>query len=157
MNDNSSWELGCFFSFYNYGGDIRLFNGGWEDAFVTVGELSFMHEIKENKDILTINERYEDDKYGEWAIAEVMIGSNTFKEVFVSPLAMKEYNEGESSGFIFFQLVGANKCLNAIYYGSNQHSVILSHFFKSIRNGISMNVDCTINGPGRLWQDINNN
>lgn len=151
-DDNLNKELICNFSFYNYGGNIRISDGVPDDVFIGFGKLSFMHEIV-NNDILTITERYKDNKYGEWAMAEVSIGFNVVDEVFVSPLAMKAYDEGENTGLIFFQVVSGDKCLSAIYYGSTQDCIVLSDFSNRIWRGVSP--EGPITSPGRFWRNIN--
>lgn len=153
--DNEN-RLGCMFSFYNYGDDLCLWRGCDDDGFARVGKLAFIATLNLDKDDITIMETHTNDKYGEWAIANVYFDKYSFNDVFVSPLAMKAYKEGEIYQFVFFQLVGDSKYLNAIYYGSSSDCRIIDHYSHLIVNGLTTNVDGPIKGPGPFWHELTN-
>ena len=149
-------RLGCMFSFYNYGDDLCLWQGGGDDMFIRVGKLAFITTIDLSEADITIMETCTNDKYGEWAIANVHFDKYSFSDVFISPLAMKAYNEGENYQFVLFQLVGDSKYLNAIYYASPNDCEIINRYSHLIVNGLTTNVDGPINGPGPFWHESTN-
>lgn len=157
LKDNGKIDFACYFKFFNYGGDITLFNGGGDGWFVCVGEIKYIEILDEDRDNVMFEGRYQNDKYGEWALADATIKGHSFKNVFVSPLAINAYNEGKTDCFVFVQLFSGNKYfLNAIYYCSPLDNIIISYCRDRIITcpDASLWAEGPTNGPGRFWQTI---
>jgi hypothetical protein len=155
MNRNQI-NLGCMFTFYNYGGNIKLFNGYIDDSFVqTLGQINAILAIQ-NINEFTIGNRNTDEKYGDWAYVNVSNGMSTLTNIFMTPLALKAYDKGERDNFIFVNFSSDDKYMNVIFHGTNKESMIASKFQNTIiSNSMGFNVNGPNTGPGIFWHEIN--
>lgn len=81
----------CQLSFFNYGDDIRLFNGCLDDIFVTgLGKINVAYALSDNDEI-SVESKSNNEKYGDWGIANVRIinGKYSFVNVYMTPLSLK--------------------------------------------------------------------
>ena len=75
--------LSCRFSFFNYGGAIRLSNAMKDDYYaVGIGSINAIKVLDKN-DIISITDKRHDDKYGDWAFVNLTIGNAILHEVFL--------------------------------------------------------------------------
>lgn len=153
INSPNYLDFACQFSFFNYGEDIRLFNGCNDDFFITgIGTINYAYVLK-NEDNIEIASKSRSEKYGEWALVNLTIGDTFVKDVFMTPLSMKAYMDGDDDSFIFLQFVASDKYMNVLFYGGpkeclivrNRPNVILS------RSEPSYNIDTPKSGPGQFW------
>ena len=70
-----------------------------------------------NEDQIEITNRTQSEKYGEWAIANIFIGNQYVRDVFVTPLAMNAYNKRDDNSYILVQFVDETKYMNVVFYG----------------------------------------
>lgn len=153
ITNSISYNFCCEFSFFNYGEDIRLFNGCNEDFFITgIGTIRYARVLKREDNIEIASKRH-NEKYGDWALVNLTIGKELVADVFMTPLAMKAYKDGDDDSYIFIQFVAKDKYMNVLFYGGPREclvvmdcpDVILTH------SDVSYNIDGTISGPGQFW------
>ena len=143
----------CEFSFFNYGEGIRLFNGCDDDTFITgIGTIRYAYVLKMEDNIEIASKRH-NKKYGEWALANLNIGNESVTDVFMTPLAMKAYKNGDDNSFIFMQFAASNKHMNVLFYGGPQECIVVSNCPNVIitHSDISYDIDTPIGGPGQFW------
>ena len=148
-NIPNNFDLGCQFSFFNYGENIRLFNGCIDDSFITgIGTINLICVLK-YKDI-HFTHRENSKKYGDWALVTLSFG---ISDAFMTPLAMKAYKESEDDCYIFIQFIAKDKYMNVLFYGGPNECFVVSKFPNYIIQqsyGSRVN-DNLKNGPGRFW------
>lgn len=153
INSPNHCDYACEFSFFNYGEDIRLFNGCNEDFFITgIGTIRYARVLKREDNIEIASKRH-NEKYGDWALVNLTIGKELVADVFMTPLAMKAYKDGDDDSYIFIQFVAKDKYMNVLFYGGpreclvvmDRPDVILTH------SDVSYNIDGPISGPGQFW------
>ena len=153
-NNTINQDITCEFSFFNYGENIRLFNGYIDDVFINnFGTIYYAYVVK-IKDDIKINSIEHNTKYGDWALVDLAIGSGFVYNVYMTPLSMKAYKNGNQDGYIFFQFVNGNKHMNVIFYGGPEECIIVSSCPNVIlpRREYGMaNIDGLISGPGQFW------
>lgn len=151
-NNQPYLGIGCRFSFFNYGEDIRLFNGCVDDSFVTsIGALNYVH-VLDGCDEINFDVTYKNRKYGEWAISTISLSGNYLQNVFVTPLALKAYKDNIKDSFILIQFSAANKFLNVLFYGGPKECEIIKYYPQTI---IPDNSISNLNDRGRFWHEIN--
>lgn len=153
VTNSVKFNFGCEFTFFNYGGDIRLFNGCNDDCFITgIGIIRYAYVLKK-EDNIEIASKIHSEKYGEWALANLTIGNEYVPDVFMTPLAMKAYKTGDDDSFIFIQFVASNKHMNVLFYGGPRECLVVSECPNVIitHSDISYNIDTPISGPGQFW------
>lgn len=154
ITNSVNFSFGCEFTFFNYGEDIRLFNGCNDDCFITgIGTIRYACVLKKENNIEIVSKKHS-EKYGDWAIVNFTIGNKYVTEVFMTPLAMKAYKEGDGDSFIFMQFVASNKHMNVIFYGGPRECLVVSGCPNVIitRSDISYDIDTPQSGPGQFWQ-----
>lgn len=165
VSDQIGIKLRTYFSFYNYGGAIRLFNGCGDDLFITnFAKIAYIKWLSEIDDRITIAEQHNDNKYGTWGIANISIG-NSKKSItaFMTPLSMKAYKEGDDSHYIYVHFHAGdfdiNKEMDVIFWGGSTECLILNNCINDIRpqNSDMHGFDGLINGPGFFWHKIDEN
>lgn len=147
----------CIPSFFNYGEDIRLFNGFIDDVFFShLGTITGGFVLN-NQVYINITEKKHNKKYGEWGYANIANGNSYVNNVFVTPLAMKAYNNKDYSSLVFIQLCKSNKYMNVIFYGEPNICLIISMNPNLIvtNSGYSPSLDSVKGSPGRFWYDLN--
>lgn len=157
INSPKHMDFACQLSFYNYGEDIRLFNGCGDDFFIFgIGTINYAFVLK-NEDQIIIESKMQNAKYGDWALISISFGNNILKDVFMTPLAMKAYKNGEDDCFIFIQFVGKNKYMNVLFYGGPKECLLIQNFPEVIvtHTEPTFNIDGPINGPGKFWHQFN--
>ena len=153
INNPKKIDYACQLEIYNYGDDIKLYDGYIDDIFSAyLGTVNFAHSMKEN-DNITITRKNLNKKYGEWALADVTIQGTTVNDVFITPLAMKAYKRGNLYELNFIQLVNGTNYLNVILVGDPKTNLIISMRPDIIITQDHHTADITIpeNGPGRFW------
>lgn len=153
INNTIEYKYACEFSFYNYGEDIRLFNGCNDDCFITgIGTIHYAYVLK-REDKIEIASKMQNQKYGDWALVNLSIGNDYITDVFMTPLAMKAYKEGDDDSFIFMQFVSSNKYMNVLFYGGPRECIIIANCPNVIltRSEPSYNIDTPKSGPGQFW------
>ncbi|MBR0527114.1 MAG: hypothetical protein IJJ98_10515 [Prevotella sp.] len=146
-------DIACKLSFFNYGGDIILFNGCGNDCFISgLGTIKYVYPLSED-DNITITSKEQDEKYGVWAIANLSIGIDYITDVYVTPIAMKAYNDGDKTGLIFVQFATERRYMNVLFYGSPKLRIIARNCPNRIipRTVPTYNIEGPINGPGPFW------
>lgn len=147
------FKVGCEFSFFNYGEDIRLCNGIDDDVFhPAVGTIHYIHVLQTDEHI-EIASKGHSEKYGDWALVNLAIGDNFVKDVFMTPFSMRAFKSGDKSHFIFVQFVASNKHMNVLFYGDSKECIIVEKHPNIIlpRAEFSPNIDVLKNGPGQFW------
>ena len=81
-NIHEDGEIYYFAYFYNYGGNIKLFNGYRGDCFVLLGYIRTMRHIKDMHS-LTITEIIEDEKYGSYALVDWNTGNKSIFDMYL--------------------------------------------------------------------------
>ena len=117
----------CQLSFFNYGDDIRLFNGCLDDIFVTgLGKINVAYALSDNDEI-SVESKSNNEKYGDWGIANVRIinGKYSFVNVYMTPLSLKNYDDEKNKNLIFVQFVQNNKYMNVIFKGGYNENIIV--------------------------------
>lgn len=151
-NNQPYLGIGCRFSFFNYGEDIRLFNGCVDDSFVTsIGALNYVH-VLDGCDEINFDVTYKNRKYGEWAISTISLSGNYLQNVFVTPLALKAYKDNIKDSFILIQFSAANKFLNVLFYGGPKECDIIKYHPQTI---IPDNSISNLNDRGCFWYELN--
>jgi len=91
-----------WFYFYNYGKDIKLFKKMRSDMFILplidVASIRLL-----NRDCFVIDRFVEDEKYGVCASATLIIGNRVIEDVFMTPMAYREYAKNKIERLIFVQ------------------------------------------------------
>lgn len=154
-NNPNEMLIACRFSFFNYGGDIRLFKGVRDDVFATsIGTIAYA-KCLDNQDILFITNIFNDEKYGEWALGNVTITGITAFNVFITPLAMKAYKEKKNDALIFVQFFAADKFMNVLFVGDTKECLIVTKCQNDIiRDKNVFGINGLNDGPGRFWNQI---
>ena len=150
----------CQFSFFNYGDDIRLFNGCLDDIFVTgLGKINVVYALS-NNDEISVENKSKNDKYGDWGIANVRMinGKYSFDNVYITPLSLKNLDDEKNENLIFVQFVQNNKYMNVVFKGGPKENIIVEYNSDVIqsKSDFEYNIDAPQSGPGQFWH-INNN
>lgn len=158
--DSHTPNIACQFSFFNYGDDIRLFNGCRDDYFVTgLGEINIVHALSEDDEIC-IESKSDNEKYGDWGIANISIlnGKYSFDNVYMTPLSLKNYNDEKNKNLIFIQFVSNNKYMNVLFNSGPTEYIIAKYYSNTIipRSDFEYNIDAPQSGPGQFWHIDNN-
>lgn len=148
----NSFNYSCSFSFYNYGDDICLYNGCLEDEFIFGFEINYAHSLERDDKIVVVSKKH-NAKYGDWALVNLTIGDKFFTDVFMTPLAMKAYKNGDDS-YILVQFVASNKHMNVLFYAGPIERLVVSTCPDAIITHYDMtyNIDAPLNGPGQFWK-----
>ncbi len=148
-------ENGVCFSayFYNYGGDIKLFNGFVNDCFVPAfGHIQGMAHI-EDMHTLRIKRTRVDDKYGSYAIVDWTAGNGmTISDIYMTPMAYHGYRTRNDENLIFVQIIGGDKYLNIIVCGDYFERIMVDHSPNAIEDGLFPGAGKS--GHGQFWQLI---
>lgn len=147
--------FGCRFTYFNYGDDICLYNGYKNDCFVPfLGDLSFIH-VLERKDKIDLMKKNHSEKYGDWALVNITMGEIFATNVFMTPLAMKAYKEGDNDGFIFAQFLGKEMYMNVLFYGGSDDCLVVSNYPQFIipRHETEF-VFGSPDNPGQFWHKM---
>lgn len=153
MNSPNHFNIACQFSFFNYGEDIRLFNGCKDDYFITsIGYINIAYALEEEDNIEIVSENHS-EKYGDWALVNLKIGNTFMRDVFMTPLSMKAYKEDDNNSFIFIQFVANKKHMNVLFCGGPTEWIIVNNCPNFIlpRYELTYDIDKPISGPGRFW------
>ena len=155
LNNTKQIDIACGLTFFNYGDDIRLFNGCSDDFFVSgIGSINAVYVLREG-DNIDIKSQKHNSKYGDWAIVDLFVGNQYVNDVFMTPQAMKAYNSEETDSFIFVQLVVKDKFMNVLFYGGPEECLIVSNCPNRILQSTdSWNIDGPVTGPGQFWHLI---
>ena len=157
INKSNLCDFLCEFSFFNYGDDIRLLNGYREDLFVTrLGTINYIRVLKKEDRIDFVSKAH-NKKYGEWALVNIAIENYNIKDVFMTPLAMKAYKDGDDDSYIFIQFDACNKYMNVIFYGSPKDCIVINSCSEYILRNVDpiCDFDALLNGPGTFWHQKN--
>ena len=126
INRPNHFEIACRFSVFNYGEDIRLLNYCIDDCFITdFGTINCAYLLKSEDNIEIASKRHS-KKYGDWALVNLTIGNIIVNDVFMTPLSMKAYNDGDDDSFIFIQFVNNNNYMNVLFYGGSTECIIVA-------------------------------
>ena len=153
IDNTNEFGFACELSFFNYGEDIRLFNGCKDDCFIMgIGTIIFAY-VLESEDKIEIVNKNHSEKYGDWALVNLTIGNSLVKDVFMTPLSMKAYKDGDDDSFILLQFVASNKHMNVLFYGGPRECIIVGNCPNVIlpRSEPSYNIDTPKSGPGQFW------
>lgn len=106
-----------------------------------------------NEDQIEITNRTQSEKYGEWAIANIFIGNQYVRDVFVTPLAMNAYNKRDDNSYILVQFVDETKYMNVVFYGGLTECMVVKKCPNAIlpRDIFNYNIDACTTGPGKFW------
>lgn len=120
-------DFACQFSYFNYGKDIRLYNGFYEDNFITgLGLINLVYAIENEDDIEIVSKRHS-NKYGDWALVNISIGDYFVSDVFMTPLSMKAYKNRDYYNLIFIQFITDDNYMNVLFCGGPKESIIVSN------------------------------
>lgn len=147
-NIHEDGEIYYFAYFYNYGGNIKLFNGYRGDCFVLLGYIRTMRHIKDMHS-LTITEIIEDEKYGSYALVDWNTGNKTIRNVFMTPMAYYGYQTRHDENMISVQFQGDDKYMNVIFCGNDFERIMINKFPEKIEDGTF--VGAGKNGHGQFW------
>lgn len=153
---HNKWGMAFQLSFFNYGDDIRLFNGYQADCFVPVVEnINYAYALKGKHEISVTSEKHS-DKYGDWALVNLITDNHLIQDVFMTPLAMKAYKAGKDSGYIFILFVANNKYMKVLCMGSSQEQVLVGECPQEILLQSSPYTSglFSISGEGPFWHQI---
>lgn len=156
IDKRGAMQMGCSFSFFNYGGDISLFKGYIDDGYVNTLGTIVGSAVIEDAESIQINNRYHNDKYGDWAIVSIETGLNGINDIFLTPLALKELEEGDKENLILvvFADNDGQKIMKVIFHGTHVESLIIDKFVNNIVNNSSgFSMSGLITGPGQFWKD----
>lgn len=156
LNSDHKLDFNCQLSFFNYGQDIRLYNGIEEDWFSSeIGDINCAYVLNNNDDIEVIREK-RSEKYGDWALANLMIDNNYVNEVFMTPLALKAFKEGNTRSFIFIQFLTRYNFMNVLFYGGPKECLIVMDYPNLIltRCTLSHSGDDTTQRAGQFWRQL---
>lgn len=156
INIDAAIDLGFEFSFFNYGEDnngedIRLNRWCVDDRFIQINKIKNIYVIKNLNDIY-ISYIGNNRKYGEWVLADIYLNNTLFKDVFITPLAMKANKAGEEHCYIFTQFVNNGFFMNVIFCGGAIESRIVDNYQKYIIKELDMSSSLGVKNPGRFWQ-----
>ena len=157
INSPNDYNLACRLSFFNYGEDICLFNVCGDDLFITgVGTINYAYVLGK-KDNIDIASKHHNEKYGDWALVNISYENNYVNNVFMTPLAMKAYKDGDDESYIFIQFVANDKYMNVLFYGGLIECKIIKYCPNVIipRSDPSLNIDMPKSGPGQFWHRMN--
>ncbi len=146
-------SLGCRFYFFNYGEEIKLFNEYYDDSFVCCGDINYVHLLN-NEDRISITSKKHNDKYGDWALVNIIIGSQKIDDVFMTPLAMKAHEKGDDENCILIQLVSKNKYMNVLFYGGPNECLIVSTCSNAIARRGMVSLDLSKNESNHFWKEL---
>ena len=137
-------------NFYNYGSDIKLCDNLIDDAFIDVyTSVNVLYHLKLT-DNITILKRDTNAKYGDWAIVKITSGNTVTGEIFMTPLALKAYNNDRKDDLIYIQFYAAknNKGMNVLFNADDMVSFVVdNHQSTIIRNSLTSPDE----GEGRFW------
>ena len=153
-------DINYQFSFYNYGGSIKLCNAYIDDAFIQDFTDILHIQVIKPSDVISIRNTYNDEKYGDYGIANINDGQNIINDVFVTPLSLKAINHEEKSGFILvvFYAEEIQKAMKVLFYTDRVICDLAEKYpSKILENTITggLNLKSLKNGPGRFWFDVN--
>lgn len=150
---NNKLSLGCSFTYYNYGGFIKLYEGSIDDYFMNdLGQLLGIVPLQQINNF-RIDSRNTDEKYGDWALVSITEGLRTISNIFMTPLSLKAYDKGELENLYLFTFAINNKLLFVIFHGTNTETAIITQFPNSIISRTSRSGDVLKSGPGMFWKD----
>lgn len=98
-NDSVNTKMTFGLEFFNYGERIRLCKRCTEDIFIPLGKIHGAYNLSDRNDI-TIIENEEDMKYGTWGYVNLVLFNQIIEDVFITPLAMKAYNNRKANELI---------------------------------------------------------
>ena len=153
-------DINYKFSVYNYGGSIKLCNAYIDDAFIQDFTDILHIQVIKPSDVISIRNTYNDEKYGDYSIANINDGKNIINDVFVTPLSLKAINNEEESGFILiiFYAEEIHKAMKVLFYTDRVICDLAEKYpLKILENTITggLNLKSLKNGPGRFWFDVN--
>ncbi len=157
LNRNTNFDLGFEFYFFNYGQDnngedISLNRCCVDDRFIQINKIKYIYLVQNLNDIY-ISHKGNSKKYGEWAIADVYLNNKIFKNVFITPLAMKAHKEREEYCYIFTQFVNSGYSMNIICCGGYRESHIVSSYQNYIIKWRELYSSAfNTKNPGKFWQ-----
>jgi len=146
----------CELLFFNYGKDIKLYNGCEEDCFITsLGTIKYAHALKKEDNIIFIEKKH-NEKYGDWALVNLNINNTLIKHVYMTPLSVCAYNNGNRDSFIFIQFNSGNKLMNVLFIGGPTENILVNDLPNVIlsRSEFSHNINAVKSDPGQFWQTI---
>lgn len=116
--------------FYNYGKDIKLFKKMMSDMFILpfndVANIELLY-----RDYFVINKLVEDEKYGTSALGTYINGNRVIEDVFMTPMAYREYAENDIEELIFVQFEDSDEISykNIIFRGGlSECYYLLNHY-----------------------------
>lgn len=153
-------DINYQFSVYNYGGSIKLCNAYIDDVFIRDFTNILHIQVIKPSDVISIRNTYNDEKYGDYGIANINDGQNLINNVFVTPLSLKAINNEEESGFILiiFYAEEIQKAMKVLFYTDKVICDLAEKYpSKILENTITggLNLKSLKNGPGRFWFDVN--
>ena len=157
INKSNLCDFLCEFSFFNYGDEIRLLNAYREDLFVTgLGTINYIRVLKK-EDRIDFVSKARNEKYGEWALVNLTIENYNIKDVFMTPLAMKAYKDGDDDSYIFIQFGAYNRYMNVLFYGAPKECIVINSCSEYILRKVDpiCDFDALLSGPGAFWHHKN--
>ena len=139
-------------SFFNYGGDVKLYNRFIYDSYVPIGSINVIQHIADLHTIW-IREMIDDEKYGGYAIVEWKTNNGLITDILMTPMAYHAYKtRSGDENLIFVQFKGVDKYLNVIFEGDHIETMVVKRFSNSIRDNLEA---CGGNsGYGNYWQSF---
>lgn len=121
--------------FYNYGGNIIIDPKYQEDIFTSIAQYSQFYIV--SADNVTVKTVTNDEKYGNWGIANVDIPNYNrfFTDVFISPLALHKINSHDDDNYLIlakFMCVETNSCFTGVFLCDYTVSYIVSSNYNNI-------------------------
>lgn len=121
--------------FYNYGGNIIIDPKYKEDIFTSIAQYSQFYIV--SVDNVTVKTVTNDEKYGNWGIANVDIPNYNrfFTDVFISPLALHKINSHDDDNYLIlakFMCVETNSCFTGVFLCDHTVSYIVSSNYNNI-------------------------
>lgn len=143
-----SWRA----SFFNYGGDVRLYNGCIYDAYVPIGSINVIQHITDLHSIW-FKARLDDKKYGGYAVVDWKTSNGLITDILMTPMAYYAYQTRRGDeGLIFVQFKGNDKYLNVIFCGGSVETMVTKRFSESIFDNFMAGGGNK--GYGNYWQKI---
>lgn len=142
-------------TFFNYGGNIRLFQGCADNGFVYgIGTVKVAYPIS-SKEEISMRQVQENVTYGSWAYASANLGNFTVDNVFVTPLAYKAYEDGNVDDLMLVVLESSKRYLVAIFNAEPTVHLLAHHNVNAIYpDSDVINIE-VVNNPGIFWRLIN--
>lgn len=139
-------------SFFNYGGDVKLYNGFIYDSYVPIGSINVIQHIADLHTIW-IKDRIDDEKYGGYAIVEWKTNNGLITDILMTPMAYHAYKtRSGDENLIFVQFKGVDKYLNVIFQGDHIETMVAKRFSNSIRDNLKAGGGNS--GYGNYWQSF---